>query len=90
MNDRQDQPTATDLRASLEEIVGAQEAKSAIARGMRELDTTAALDELTPVQLLDLALALARQRGLVAVIGRSFAIRMRAFLQLENTGDGQP
>lgn len=88
MTDQQDQPTATDLLASLEEIVGPQEAKSAIARGMRELDTTAPLDQLSAVQLLELGLALARQRGLVAVIGRSFVIRMRAFLDIEGSTDG--
>lgn len=78
-----EQPTASDLVGSLCTIVGPGDGDAALGRALREIGATRdALERLELPELLQLALALTRQRGLVAVIGRSFSIRVRTFIEL--------
>jgi hypothetical protein len=80
-------PTAQDLVSALTGTLGEQECRSVLGVAMRELDgTRPAIDELLPTQLLDLCVALSRQRGLGAVIGRSFVIRLRSYMELSTKG----
>lgn len=80
-------PTGEDLESALSETLGEQACRSFLALAMRELDCAQlAVDELVPLQLLELCLALSRQRGLSAVIGRSFAIRLRSYMELSAEG----
>lgn len=77
-------PTASDLTGSLVAILGTADADSALRVAMRDAgEAKTELDHLPPEQLHAVALALASQRGLPAVIGRSFAIRMTTYLHLK-------
>jgi hypothetical protein len=78
-----ERPTADDLVGSLRTILGQSHAETAIGLAARDaLSSATTLDELSPEQLLLIARALVRQRGLCAIIGRSFEIRLQSYLEL--------
>jgi hypothetical protein len=89
MIDRYDleRPTADSLVRSLQAVLGHPSAEAAIGLAVR--DTHPPLEELDSAsseQLLGIARALIRQRGLCAIIGRSFEIRLISYLELAARG----
>lgn len=86
-----DLPTAEHLRRSLEAVLGPSDVDTCLRMALREIAASGLdIDELPSERLLELALALTRQRGLVAVIARSFAIRLSTYLELAHRQEPRP
>ena len=86
-----DPPTADELEASLRAVLGPADAEVALRLAAREaLPGLPGLADLGPEQLVALARGLIRQRGLAAIIGRSFEIRMISYLELPATTKAGP
>lgn len=86
-----DLPTAEHLRQSLEAVLGPSDADTCLRVAVREIGASGLeLGELPSERLLELALALTRQRGLVAVIARSFAIRLSTYVELAHRPEPRP
>lgn len=78
-----ERPTVDDLVIALEQILGPNETQAALAIGLRELDSdTVKITDLSSGEVLELAYILTKQRGLISVLARSFAIRLHSFEQL--------
>ena len=73
-------PTAADLVASLEQILGADAAHTAVTHALREMGSEAAsIAELSSLETLEFATLLIKQRGIISVVARSFSIRAHSY-----------
>lgn len=78
-----EQPTSRELVFSLGQILPEGEVDALLQRTQRDLELDRAkVDELDSIELLSVAEQLTRQRGLVSIIARSFAIRLNSYAAL--------
>lgn len=81
-------PAYADLITSLSQVLHEQELDVALSYAREEVRLSSTEpDNLTPPELLRLADALTRQRGLTSIVARSFSIRLTSYLQLETRPD---
>jgi hypothetical protein len=80
-----ERPTATDLVASLTQILGPETTRGLLDRALRELGIKPDdLPDLSSAQTLMLAKILSKERGLPSILARSFSIRLRTYEQLSS------
>lgn len=76
-------PSGADFRASLGALMGHRDADRFLAAALTDIERPgAAVETLTPDELLTLCRSAARRPGLASVIARSFIIRLRSFTEL--------
>lgn len=84
-----ERPQASDLVDLLAKILGQEQAQVAVKLGLREISRSEQpLEALSLAELLALSRALIRQRGVVAVLGRAFAIRVHSYELLNQPYSG--
>lgn len=72
-------PSRDDVMAFLARAVGADQAASVWVRACREAGVGAGARTLPPAEMLSVAEVLARQPGVVGVIGASLVVRLRSY-----------
>lgn len=81
-----ERPTHEGLLASLGQVMPMPQVESVVVRAQRELQLSGLeLEQLEPRQLLRVAQHLTRERGLVSIVSRSFAIRLESHWELART-----
>lgn len=78
-----ERPTHEHLLASLSQVMAETDLEQALSSARRELQLgSASIEELSAPELLSLTEQLTRQRGLISIVARSFAIRLHSYVQL--------
>ena len=78
-----ERPTHEHLLASLGQVLPEPEIEEVLFSARRELKlSSVSMEELSSPQLLSLTKELTRQRGLISIVARSFAIRLNSYVEL--------
>ena len=78
-----ERPTHEHLLASLEQVMPEPEIEQVLFSARRELKLgSLPMAELSSPQLLSLTEQLTRERGLISIVARSFAIRLNSYVEL--------